>query len=189
MVDISQLLLDWSNGDESALNKLTPLVYADLRRMARAYLRGAASASLEPTVIVHEAFVRLLSQGQVQATHRLQFFALASKLMRSVLVDHLRRRQAAKRGGGEHAMTLSFAQGQPREDFDLVRLDEALNALAATRPRHGRIVELRFFGGLTIDETADVLGVSHATVERDWRLARAWLHRKLIQERAGPGAT
>lgn len=184
-VEISQLLVNWGKGDEAALEQLMPLVYAELRKMAQTYLRQRGGhPSLQPTVLVHEAYLRLVRQEQVRCTHRPQFFALASKLMRSILVDHVRRRQASKRGGGEYGLTLSWAERRQSDGFDLVRLDEALNELAVTRPRHSRIVELRFFGGLTIEETAGVLGVSHATVEREWRLARAWLHRQVSQESA-----
>ena len=185
VVEISQLLVNWSKGDEAALEELMPFVYAELRKMARTYLRQRVGPpSLQPTVLVHEAYLRLVRQEQVRCMHRPQFFALASKLMRSILVDHVRRRRAAKRGGGDYAVTLSWVQRERGDDFDLITLDEALNELAVERPRHSRIVELRFFGGLTIEETAQALGVSHATVEREWRLARAWLHRQVSQETA-----
>lgn len=180
---ITELLLKWSEGDETALRRLTPLVYNELRQMARGYLRRHAfQNSLQPTVIVHEVWLRLVDQRQVAWENRAQFFGLAAKIMRRLLVDHAREHQAAKRGGGQPGLTLSVAAadtGRRVEEIDLLALDEALDRLAGVNVRRSRVVELRFFGGLTNPETAVALGVSEATVERDWKLARAWLYNEL----------
>jgi RNA polymerase sigma factor (TIGR02999 family) len=178
---ITELLLRWSNGDKSAVDELMPLVYDELKRRAYAYLgRQPHNITLEATALVHEAYLRLVGQQDVTFQGRAQFFGLAAKLMRNILVDHARERGALKRGGGQYRLSLSQADrflGKP--DVDLVALDDALNGLAETSPRHSQVVELRFFGGLTLEETAEVLGVSRATVEREWRFARAWLRRQL----------
>lgn len=178
---ITELLVKWSSGDRAALDELMPLVYGELRRLARSYLRRQRqSHTLQPTALVHEAFLRLIDQKSVSLQSRGQFFGLAATSMRSILVDHARRHRAAKRGGSQYTMTLSGAERlMGKSDVDLLALDDALNALEAIKPQHSRVVELRFFGGLTIEETADVLGVSHATVERDWTFARSWLRREL----------
>ncbi|MEP7340129.1 MAG: sigma-70 family RNA polymerase sigma factor [Acidobacteriota bacterium] len=179
--DITQLLLKWSDGDRSALDQLLPLVYNELRRLARSYLRRQAQQSvLQPTVLVHEAYLKLINQQHVSWQNRAQFFGLAAKIMRDLLVDHARRTQAAKRGGGDYSVSLTEADrvGQ-QKDFDLIALDEALDRLTKLEPRHSRVVEMKFFAGLTIEEIAEALKVSHATVERDWSLARAWLHREM----------
>lgn len=179
--EITQLLLNWSNGDQSAINRLMPLVYNELRRLAASYLRRERPGhTLEPTALVHEAFLRMVSQKEVTWQSRAQFFGLAATLMRNILVDHARRHRAARRGGNEYTLTLSHADRlSDQTDVGLLALDDALNDLAAIRPQHARLVELKFFGGLTIAETAEVLGISHATVERDWAFARAWLKREL----------
>jgi len=179
--DITQLLLRWSDGDRSALDQLLPLVYDEMRRMARSYLRRHPQQSvLQPTVLVHEAYMKLVNQQQVHWQNRAQFFGLAAKVMRDLLVDHARQAHAAKRGGGNYSVSLTEADrlGQ-QKDFNLIALDEALQRLAALDERHSRVVEMKFFAGLTIEEIAEALNVSHATVERDWSLARAWLHREL----------
>ena len=158
---------------------LTAVVYDQLRHLAAAYLqRERQGHSLQPTALVHEAFLRLVDVNSLQVKDRQHFFALAATMMRRVLVEHARTRNAAKRGGGQHRITLT---GLPAEDaaLEVVALDEALTRLAALDPRQAKIVELRFFGGLTVDEVADSLGVSKRTVEGDWTLARAWLHREL----------
>ena len=179
--DISQLLLRWSNGDKEAINELMPLVYHELRGIARNYLRRESKdITFQPTSLVNEVYLRLLGQQQVSWETRAQFFGMASKLMRNILVDHARTRLASKRGGGQLKVSLADADrisNQP--DIDMIILDDALNSLAATKPEHSRIVELRYFGGLTIEETATVLGVSPATVERSWAFARAWLRRQI----------
>jgi len=178
---VTQLLLQWSQGDEAALKQLMPLVYDELRHMARSYLRHKPhQQTLQPTLLVHEAYLRLIDQPQVSLAHRAQFFGLASSLMRSILVDHARRQGAAKRPGGAYQLSLGQADRvSAKAEVDLVALDDALQELATSRPQHSRIVELRFFGGLSIPETAEALGISHATVEREWSLARAWLRREL----------
>jgi RNA polymerase sigma factor (TIGR02999 family) len=178
---ISQLLLRWSDGDSSAREKLMPLVYDELRRLARKYLRHErANHTLQPTALVNEAYLRLVDQHSVLWQNRAQFFGLAAKLMRNILVDHARSREAAKRGGQHYSVSVSeLDRFSKSSEVDLVVLHEALERLAAYDNQKSRIVELRFFGGLTIEETAKVLGISHATVERDWKMARAWLRREL----------
>lgn len=180
--EITQLLIRWGRGDQEALGQLMPLVYNEMRRMARGYLsRQVGSPILQPTVLVHEAYLRLVNQEEVEWQGRAQFFGLAAKIMRELLIDHVRRQQAIKHGGGAEQVSLSHAEPMGQlTTFDLLALDEALNRLAALDPQHSRVVELRFFGGLTIQETADTLGISSATVERSWNLARAWLHREMV---------
>ncbi len=181
--EISQLLLHWSDGDQSARAKLLPLVYDELRRLARHYLRRErVNHTLQPTALVHEAYLRLIEQQHVSWQTRAQFFGLAATLMRNILVDHARQHLAEKRGGGALALSLSEADRFGNApDVNLIALDEALQNLASSAPQPARIVELRYFGGLTIAETADVLGISHATVERDWAFARAWLKKELTK--------
>jgi len=178
---ITQLLVKWSEGDKTALDELMPLVYVELRRLARSYMRSQRqSHTLQPTALVHEAYVRLIDQKSVSLHNRAQFFGLAANAMRSILVDHARRNNAAKRGGSQYKLSLSGADRlYHKPNVDLVALDDALSALSVIKPEHSRVVELRFFGGLTIEETAEVLGKSHATVERDWTFARSWLRREL----------
>ncbi len=179
--EITQLLLRWNNGEAEALEQLTPLVYDELRRLARHYWRRhGAHPTLQPTALVNEAWLRLVRQTGVDFRNRAQFYGLAAKLIRDLLVDDTRRRLAEKRGGEGVRVSMAEAerQGQVAE-FNLLALDEALHKLARHKPQHSRVVELRFFGGLTIAETAEVLGISHATVERDWSFARAWLYGEL----------
>ena len=178
---LTKLLVKWSAGDKEALNDLMPLVYDELRRMAGKYLnRQAPLAVIQPTVIVHEAFIRLFNQDEVDFVNRAQFFGLASRIMRNLMVDFVRAENAAKRGGDNLSVSLSEADRiGSKSEIDLLALDEALDKLAELNPRHGKIVEMRFFGGLTIHETAQVLDLSHATVEREWSLARAWLYLQL----------
>lgn len=179
---VTQLLVDWSNGDQSALDKLMPVVYDELRRLASNYLRRErAGHTLQPTALVNEAYLKLVDQRKARWHNRAQFFGVAAQLMRRILVDHARVRQAQKRGGSDQQQ-LSLSQADriaEKPDIDLLALHEALNDLALIDEQQARIVELRFFGGLTIEETAEVLDISHATVERDWTLARAWLRREL----------
>ncbi len=180
--EITGLLLQWGQGDAAALERLMPLVYDELRKLARHYLRqqGAAGLTLQPTALVNEAYLRLVKHQQSDWQGRAQFYGLAAKIIRDLLVDHLRRREARKRGSGAVRVSLTEAEQIGRQpEFDLLALDEALDKLAHQKPQHSRIVELRFFGGLTIAETAQVLGLSHATVERDWSFARAWLYGEL----------
>jgi RNA polymerase sigma factor (TIGR02999 family) len=177
---VTALLRAWSGGDEQARDELLPLIYGELRRRAAAHLRRERHGhTLQPTALVHEAYLRLVGQG-VAWKNRAQFYGLASEMMRRILVDHARARQRDKRAGGWTRVELDEAVAIAEErDIDLVQLDQALIELSQLDPRHGRIVELRYFGGLNMEETAEVLGVSPATVKRDWSLARAWLHRRL----------
>ena len=178
---ITQLLVAWSSGDRAALDELVPMVHAELRRLARSYMRGERQAhTLQTSALVNEAYLRLVEQRQVRWQNRAHFLAIAAQLMRRILVDYARRLQYQKRGGGALQVTLSEAESLGDERApDLVALDEALKSLAEIDPRRSQVVELRFFGGLSIEETAEVLKVSPTTVERDWTLARAWLHKSL----------
>ena len=178
---LTQLLAAWSDGDSTALERLLPLVYADLRRIAARQLRSERpDHTLSATAVVHEAYVRLVGQRQVRLEDRAAFFAAAATQMRRILVDHARRRSAAKRGGHEMRVTLDeeIAAGSGR-DLDLLALDHALEELAAVDPRVARIVELRFFGGLSLEDTAAAMDLSRRTVVREWALARGWLHQRL----------
>jgi RNA polymerase sigma factor (TIGR02999 family) len=178
--DVTRLLQSWSCGEKKALNELVPIIHGELRGLAAACLRQERrDHTLQPTALVHEAYLRLVDQTHVQCQNRAQFFAIAANLMRQILVDHARRHLAAKRGGGNKAPIEEAADVAQRQEVDLVALDEALVNLARLDPRQGRIVELRFFGGLTEDEIADLLHVSPITVKRDWRIARAVLHYQL----------
>lgn len=178
---ITELLLKWGGGDKAALDDLIPLVYDELRKLAASYLRRKPGPhTLQATALVHEAYVRLVDQKGASMQHRAQFFGLAAKVMRDILVDHARKRLATKRGGQQLRLSLSQAERFGRKpEVDLVALDDALKQLATTNPQHSRVIELRFFGGLTIEETAEVLSLSHATTERYWSFARAWLRREL----------
>ena len=181
--ELTALLRAWSDGDPAAEAKLLPLVYDQLRRQAAHQLRRERPGhSLSPTAVVHELYLRLLPQDRATWINRAQFFAVASRLIRRVLVDHARAHRAAKRAGGWRRVTLAeeVAQAGP-PDVDLLALDRALEELAALDARRARLVELRWFGGLSLDETAAALGISAATVSREWQLARAWLHRRLAQ--------
>ena len=179
--DVTTLLLEWSNGNNDALNELTPLVYNELRQLAARHLRRERSGhTLQSTALVHEAYLRLVEQRRVQWHDREHFFAIASRLIRRILVSHARARNSWKRGGGQTMVAVeeSIAMVQPR-DFDLLALDEALEALSQADPQQARIVELRFFGGVSIEGAATVLGISVSTANRDWNMARAWLYREL----------
>jgi len=182
--DVTQLLLDWSKGNQGAPDKLMPLVYDELRRVAQNYLRHERpDHTLQATALVHEAYLKLIDQTAVDWHDRAHFFGLASQMMRHILVDHARRHQAAKRGGLVQRLTLVEAVSFPdQKDFDLVALDEALTNLSQLDSQQSRIVEMRFFGGLTIEETSTALSLSVATVNREWRLAKAWLLRALTKE-------
>jgi RNA polymerase sigma factor (TIGR02999 family) len=178
--DVTRLLQSWSCGEKKALNELVPIIHGELRGLAAACLRRERrDHTLQPTALVHEAYLRLVNQTHVHCQNRAQFFAIAAHLMRQILVDHARRRLAAKRGGGNKAAIEEAAGVAQQQEVDLVALDEALGDLARLDPRQSRIVELRFFGGLTEDEIADLLHVSPITVKRDWRIARAVLHHQL----------
>ena len=183
---ITQLLERWSEGDEEALGEIMPLVYDELHRLAGAYLRREnREHTLQPTALVNEAYLKLVDQRHPNWKNRAQFFGVAAQLMRRILIDHARRHQASKRGGDRCQLSLSNVGAfgnQP--DADLLTLHDALERLAVIDPDQSRLVELRFFGGLTIEETAEVMQVSHATVEREWRVAKAWLKRELTKTTA-----
>ena len=179
---ITQLLVAWSDGDRAALDELVPLVHSELRRIARNYMRGERKGhTLQTTALINEAYVRLVDQKHVRWQNRAHFLAIASELMRRILVDYARRRLYQKRGAGALQVTLGDAETIPVERTpDLVALDEALTSLTKIDKRRGRVVELKFFGGLSIEETAEVLKISPTTVERDWTIAKAWLHKTLV---------
>jgi RNA polymerase sigma factor (TIGR02999 family) len=181
--EVTQLLQDWSRGDPAALERLIPLVFDDLRRIAIRCLRGESQGhTLQPTALVNEVYLRLIGQRQTHWESRSQFFSFAALLMRRILVDHAKGRQAAKRGGGVAKVPLDEAIDLPEtRGVDLVALDEALSRLAEIDRRQSRIVELRFFMGLSHEEIADVLEISVTTVKREWKLARLWLFRELSQ--------
>ena len=184
---ITQPLLDWGNGNGQALEKLTPLVYDELRRLASRYLRRERhDHTLQSTALVHEAWLRMVDQRQIHWQNRAQFFGLAAEMIRRILIDHARNRQAAKRGDGAIKLSLDEAMATPdSRDFDLVALDDALAGLARLDPQQSRLVELRFFAGLSVEESAAVLGVSPATVKREWATAKAWLYRALTARAPG----
>lgn len=180
--DVTQLLLAWGTGDAAAGERLLPAVYAELRRQAaRAMRREEREYTLQATALVHEAYLRLIDQRRVVWRNRAHFFGVAAQLMRRILVDHARGRRAAKRGGGLQQLALGDADAATtgHEGVDVIALHEALERLAVLDPAQARIVELRYFGGLNIDETAEALDVSPATVKREWAIARAWLQREL----------
>jgi RNA polymerase sigma factor (TIGR02999 family) len=177
---VTELLLKWKGGDQESLQALLPLVYGELRRLAQHHLRGERSDhTLQSTALVHEAYLRMVKPGSLRIESRGHFFALASQLMREILVDHARRRGAGKREGGTRMTLDEAAELSTSKTVDLLALDDALNQLAEMSPRQSRIVELRFFGGLSIAETSEFLEVSPATVEREWAVARAWLFRAI----------
>jgi RNA polymerase sigma factor (TIGR02999 family) len=179
--EVTSLLLAWRQGDHDALDRLVPLVYAELRRLAHGYMRGERPGhTLQTTALIHEAYVRLVSAPQMRWQNRAHFFAVSAKVMRRVLVDVARSEQSLKRGGDRVQVTFDEALAiSPDRHPDLVALDEALLELAAMDPRKGQVVELRFFGGLTAEEAAEVLHVAPDTVLRDWQLAKVWLLQRL----------
>ncbi|MBZ5662101.1 MAG: sigma-70 family RNA polymerase sigma factor [Acidobacteriia bacterium] len=178
---VTQLLKAWSLGQDAALEELAPLVHQELRRLARRYMYGErAGHTLQTTALVNEAYLRLVNSRQVNWQNRAHFFAISAQLMRRILVDYARARGYQKRGGGVPKITLDEAFMRPQgKGRDLMKLDDALKALAEIDPRKGKVVELRFFGGLSVEEAAEVLKVSPDTVLRDWRLAKAWLAREM----------
>jgi RNA polymerase sigma-70 factor (ECF subfamily) len=182
--DVTVLLKAWSDGEESALEKLTPLIYAELHRLARRYMAGEQHHhSLQATALLNEAYMRLIDWKNVQWQNRAHFFAVSAQMMRRILVDYARARRNQKRGGDACRVTLDEAFVFTKEKSpDLVALDSALDRLAEIDERKSKVVELRFFGGLSVEEAAEVLKVSPFTVHRDWRLAKAWLHRELNQQ-------
>ena len=181
---ISQLLRAWGKGDTQAREDLVPLVYQELRRRASAYLRRERpDHTLQPTALVHEAYIRLLAQRRVSWANRTQFFALAAQLMRRILVDHARERQAAKRPGGIRVTFDEAARAVPPPDCEILMLDDALRELARLDPRQADIVELKYFAGLSEADIAVVSSLSRATVTREWQSARAWLYRRITKGR------
>jgi len=183
--DVTRLLVNWSNGDQAALDKLLPLVNDELRRLARRYMRRESPGhTLQTSALVNEAYLRLIDQKHVQWQNRAHFFGIAAQLMRRILIDHARSHHYAKRGGGALKVSLDEAAAVTEaRAAELLAVDEALEKLTAMDERKGRIVELRFFGGLTEEETAEVMGVSSPTVQREWRAAKAWLRRMLTEEK------
>ncbi len=178
--DISKLLRAWSDGDQSALERLTPIVYDELRRLARRYMkRERPGHSLQTTALVNEAYMRLVDYERMEWQNRAHFFAVSAQLMRRILVEHARRHNLKRGGGVQHVSLDEAAMVGGAQDTDLVELDNAMNTLARIDPRKVQVVEMRFFGGLSVEETAEVLKVSTVTVKRDWRAARAWLYREL----------
>ena len=186
--EVTQLLKQWSDGEKAALDSLTPVVYDELRRLAANYLhRERPDHTLQPTAVVHEAYMRLVDQQSVRWQNRAHFFGIAAQMIRRILVDHARGVRAAKRGGGVAALSLDEALGvSEKRDLEVEALDDALRTLSQIDPQQGRIVELRFFTGLSIEETAEVLGVSESTVKRDWVSAKAWLFRELSRVQPKP---
>jgi RNA polymerase sigma factor (TIGR02999 family) len=179
----TELLIDTGGGDERAREEMLPLVYAELRRLAGSYMRGERPHhTLQPTALVHEAYLRLIDQHRVDWRNRAQFVAMAAVMMRRILVNHARDRGAAKRGGDAERVSVSLAEAFLRPDLDVISLHDAVERLAVIDPRKGQIVELKFFGGLTTAEISEVLQISVATVERDWSFARAWLYDALEGE-------
>jgi RNA polymerase sigma factor (TIGR02999 family) len=185
--NITALLGQWQNGNQAALDELTPLVYKELRRLAQSYLsRERPGHTLQGTALVHEAYLRLIDQRQVQWRDRNHFFALSAELIRRILVDHARSKMAEKRGGDQVKLSLEEGMDAPVPgDVDLIALDDALQVLARTDPQQSRIVELRYFAGLKIEETAEVLNISPATVKRDWVVAKAFLKREMLRRSKG----
>lgn len=182
--DVTQWLIDWSNGDQAALDKLVPVVEQELRRLAHYYMRREhAGHTLQTTALVNEAFVRLVNRKSVHWQNRAHFFGIAAQMMRTILVDHARSHACAKRGGGAVELELNEAVVvSQHKASEVIALDEALQELELIDPRQSRIVELRFFGGLTVEETAEVLHLSPVTIKREWSTAKAWLYRELAKQ-------
>jgi RNA polymerase sigma factor (TIGR02999 family) len=188
--EITKLLHGWQGGDGAALDALVPVVYKELRRLAHCELRRERPEhTLQSAALVNEAYLRLVGQNLPRWESRTHFFAIAAQLMRQILVDYARRRRASKRGSGVCMLTLDDAVTLPqRKDVDIVAVDDALNMLAEIDPRQSRVVELRFFAGLSLAEISEVMGVGTATVQRDWTAARAWLHRQISRRPISGGA-
>ncbi|HEY7391546.1 MAG TPA: sigma-70 family RNA polymerase sigma factor [Bryobacteraceae bacterium] len=186
--DVTRLLVSWSQGDQAALDQLMPLVYGELRRLASGYLRRERSNhTLQSTALVHEAFLRLVNQKEVQWRNRAHFFAIATQMIRRILVDYARAQHTEKRGSGSLKLELDEAMAAPPEpgfDLDLLALNDALDQLSRLDARQSRIVELRFFAGLSIEETAEVMKLSPASIKREWNTARAWLYREMTRHPA-----
>jgi RNA polymerase sigma factor (TIGR02999 family) len=182
--DLTDLLIEWRQGDKAALDKLTPLVYDELRRIAHRYVQRERNGhTLQTTALVNEAYLRLAGMRKIAWQNRLHFFAVTAQVMHHVLIDHARRRRYAKRGGEPQQVSLEHAElMSPQRAAELVTLDEALEELAQLDPRKSQVVELRYFGGFSLEETAEVLGVSTMTVRRDWRAAKAWLYKQVMND-------
>lgn len=182
--NVTQLLIGWGKGDKEALDQLVPIVYEELRRQAARYLRRErVGHTLQTTALIHEAYLRLVDQKNVEWQNRAQFFGIAAQLMRRILVDHARTKKRAKRGGSDIRVSLGEADAFVKaQELDVVALNEALERLEQIDEQQSKIVELRFFSGLTVEETAAVLNISPATVKRDWSMAKAWLHREISSE-------
>jgi RNA polymerase sigma factor (TIGR02999 family) len=184
--DITGLLAAWNRGDEKALGDVIPLVYGDLRMIARRHLGHAAAQNVQSGTLAHEAYLKLVQARGIRCNNRAHFFALCSQMIRRILVDHARKNRTAKRGQGLPQISLDEALlGTRARGVQVEALDDALNALSKIDPRKCRVVELRFFGGLSLEETAEVLEISEETVTRDWRAAKAWLFRELTRMQAG----
>jgi RNA polymerase sigma factor (TIGR02999 family) len=186
--DVTRLLSEWQAGDQSALDRLMPVVYSELRRIAARYLHSERTGhTLQTTALVHEAYLRLVDETRIQFQGRAHFFGVAATIIRNILVDHARTQKAAKRGGGVQKLSLEEAFAVPVDNkTDVLAVDDALHTLSKIDAQQGRIVELRFFAGLTIEETAEVLQISTSTVKRDWILAKTWIYRELSQAGAEP---
>jgi RNA polymerase sigma factor (TIGR02999 family) len=188
---VTELLLKWGSGDEAALDRLLPMMYSELRSIAdRSLRRERSNHTLQATALVNEAYLRLVNQDRIQWRNRAQFLGIAAEMMRRILVDHARKRQAAKRDGGlrmtlEEGVASMPQSGSATREVNLVALDEALQRLQKVDPRQARIVELRYFAGLKVEETAEVMDVSPRTVKREWQMARAWLKRELSRGTGG----
>lgn len=187
--DITGLLIEWSQGNREALGQLAPLVYDELRQLARRHMRHERPEhTIQSTALVHEAYLKLVDQNRVSWHDREHFFAVASMVMRHILVSYARARGSVKRGAGQTLLAFDDSIADPAwHNVDLIALDDALGVLSQMDPQQGRIVELRFFTGLSIESTANVLGISPATVKRDWNVARAWLYRELCERKAADG--
>ena len=181
--NVTRLLIVWGDGNQQALEALVPLIYKELRNLAHNFLyRERPGHTLQTTALVHEAYLKLIDQNDARWQNRAHFFAIAAQAMRRILIDSARKHAAAKRGGPQAELSLDEVADIALEpDINLLKLDEALNELAKIDPRQSRIVELRYFGGLTIEETAEVISVSPATVKREWMMARAWLHQEITE--------
>ena len=179
--DVTRLLIEWKGGNSSAVDMLVPLVYDEMRRLAQSYLRNERSAAtLQPTALVNEAYLRLVAQNLPDFESRAHFFGVAAHLMRQILVDHARKHRSAKRGGGAPKAAIEEALNfAPESSADILALEDALQALEKIDEKKARLIELRFFGGFSLEETAQTMGISVATVGREQRLAEAWLHREL----------
>ncbi|HLJ25852.1 MAG TPA: sigma-70 family RNA polymerase sigma factor [Candidatus Angelobacter sp.] len=178
---VTGLLIRWGQGDQQALDELLPIVYEELRRMARKHLRGYTDRmSLQPTTLLHEAYLKLVGLHDPKFENRARFFAMSTTIMRNILVDHVRERLATKRGGGQFKISLSQAEEAGTEpDFNVLLLDDALKRMSAEYPKHAQVVEFRYFGGFSVEETAQALELSPTTVKRHWQFAKAWLRREL----------